>query len=104
MVAQVSAPDDRALREMGDAIRDRLGSGVILLATEIDGQARFIVTVDASLTTRGVHAGKIAQAVGERLGGKGGGRPDSAQGGGKDPGQLRAALDHAREVIASQLG
>ena len=104
MIAQVSVPDDKALREMGDAIRGRIGSGVILLATEIEGQARFIVTADASLTARGVHAGKIAQAVGERLGGKGGGRPDSAQGGGKDPGQLRAALDHAREVIASQLG
>ena len=104
VIAQVSVPDDKALREMGDAIRDRIGSGVILLATEIEGQARFIVTADASLTARGVHAGKIAQAVGERLGGKGGGRPDSAQGGGKDPGQLRAALDHAREVIASQLG
>jgi alanyl-tRNA synthetase len=104
VIATVTVPDDKALREMGDAIRDRMGSGVILLATEIEGQARFIVTADTSLTARGVHAGKIAQAVGERLAGKGGGRPDSAQGGGKDPGQLRAALDHAREVIAGQLG
>ena len=90
--------------EMGDAVRSRLGSGVVLLASAADGQARFIVTVDEALTKRGLHAGKIAATVGARLGGKGGGRPDSAQGGGKETGALRDALAAAREVIASQVG
>jgi alanyl-tRNA synthetase len=103
VAAVVSAPDDRALREMGDAVRQRLGSGVILLGAAIGGQARFIVTVDETLVKRGLNAGRIAQAVGERLGGKGGGRPDSAQGGGKAVDGLPAALAAAREVVASQV-
>ena len=99
----VSAKDDKVLREIGDQVRSRLGSGVVLLAAESDGQARFIVTIDETLTKRGLHAGKIAAAVGERLGGRGGGRPDSAQGGGKEPGSLAAAIEYARELIANQL-
>jgi alanyl-tRNA synthetase len=104
VAATVSVPDDRGLRDLSDAIRSRLGSGVVLLAAEVDGQARFIVTADEALTRRGVHAGKIAQAVGERLGGKGGGRPDSAQGGGRDVRQLAAAVSSVSEVVAAQVG
>ncbi len=100
VAAVVSAPDDRALREMSDAIRSRLGSGVILLATETGGQAQFIVTIDDTLTKRGLHAGKIAGIVGERLGGRGGGRPDSAQGGSKDARNLRETIAEARSLIA----
>ncbi|HEX9056599.1 MAG TPA: alanine--tRNA ligase [Ktedonobacterales bacterium] len=99
----VSVPDDRALRELGDAVRTRLGSGVIVLATELNGQARFIVTADEALVKRGVHAGKIAQTVGERLGGKGGGRPESAQGGGRAADQLAEAIATAPETVAAQL-
>src|SRR5258706_2905480 len=77
---------------MGDAVRTRLNSGVIVLAANLDGQARFIVTVDEALTKRGIHAGTIAREVGERLGGKGGGRPDSAQGGSKEPDRLAGVL------------
>ncbi len=105
LVAAVVAPrDEKALREMGDAVRSRLGSGVIVLATENDGQARFIVTADEATTRRGLHAGKIASALGERIGGKGGGRPDSAQGGGKDPGRLQEAVATIPGVIQAMLG
>ncbi len=104
VAAVVSVPDDRALRDLGDAIRARLGSGVIALGAELDGQARFVVTADEALVRRGVHAGKIAQAVGERLGGRGGGRPESAQGGGREVAHLQEAVARAREVIAAQIG
>jgi alanyl-tRNA synthetase len=104
VAAAVTVPDERALRDLADAIRGRLGSGVILLAAELDGQARFMVTVDEALTGRGVHGGKIAQAVGERLGGRGGGRPESAQGGGREVGRLGEAVASVREVVARQLG
>jgi alanyl-tRNA synthetase len=104
VAAAVSVPDERALRDMADAVRSRLGSGVVLLAAELDGQARFIVTADEALTKRGVHAGKIAQAVGERLGGRGGGRPESAQGGGREVGLLQEAVASVPEVVAAQLG
>jgi alanyl-tRNA synthetase len=103
VAAVVSVPDDRTLREMGDAIRARLISGVIVLAAEIDGQVRFIVTADEALVKRGLHAGAIARAVGERLGGKGGGRPDSAQGGGKDTGRLQMAVATVPEIVAGAL-
>jgi alanyl-tRNA synthetase len=98
-----SVPDDRALRELGDAVRGRLGSGVIVLAAVIDDQARFIVTVDEPLAQR-VQAGTIARAVGERLGGQGGGRSTSAQGGSKETAGLQATIAGAPEVVASLLG
>jgi alanyl-tRNA synthetase len=101
VAAAVSAPDERALREMGDAVRTRLNSGVIVLAANLDGQARFIVTVDEALTKRGIHAGTIAREVGERLGGKGGGRPDSAQGGSKDPDRLAGVLAGVPEIVGT---
>ncbi len=100
VAAVVSAPDTQALQEMSDAIRNRLGSGVILLAREGDGQAQFIVTIDDALTKRGLHAGKIAAVVGERLGGRGGVRPDSAQGGSKDVRNLRSTIAEARALLA----
>ena len=103
VAAVVSVADDRALREMGDAIRSRLGSGVIVLATQIDGQARFVVTVDEPLTRRGLHAGTIARMVGERLGGKGGGRPDSAQGGSKEAANLQSTIATIPEVVGNLL-
>jgi alanyl-tRNA synthetase len=103
VAAVVTVGDDRALREMGDAIRSRLGSGVIALGTELDGQARFIVTVDEPLTKRGLHAGNIARTLGERLGGKGGGRPDSAQGGSRDASGLQAELNAVSDLVAAAL-
>src|SRR5579859_3717310 len=104
VAAVVQVGDDRALREMGDAIRGRLGSGVIALAAEVDGQARFIVTVDEALVKRGLHAGNIARMLGERLGGKGGGRPDSAQGGSKEARNLSAALAAVPDLVAAMVG
>jgi alanyl-tRNA synthetase len=104
VAAQVSVADDQALRDLGDAIRGRLGSGVILLATDLGGQARFIVTADPDLIRVGIHAGQIARAVGQRLGGSGGGRPESAQGGGPQLDQVPEALRIALETVAAQLG
>jgi alanyl-tRNA synthetase len=90
----VTVPDEKVLREMGDMVRTRLSSpGVVVLASSYDERVGIQVSVDPALTKRGLHAGKIASVVGERLGGKGGGRPDSAQGGGKNKAELGAALD-----------
>ncbi len=94
VAASVDAPDDKVLREMGDMIRARLSpSGVVVLASNFADRVGIQVNVDATLTKRGLNAGKIAGMVGERLGGKGGGRPELAQGGGKNKAALGAALD-----------
>jgi alanyl-tRNA synthetase len=90
----VHAPDDKVLREMGDMVRSKLSKpGVVVLASVLQERVAIQVSIDTALTKRGLHAGKIAALVGERLGGKGGGRPESAQGGGKNKAELGAALD-----------
>ena len=77
------------------------GVRLIALAADLDGQARFIVTVDEALVKRGLHAGNLARMLGERLGGKGGGRPDSAQGGSKEANRLSAALAAIEEALVA---
>jgi alanyl-tRNA synthetase len=103
VAAEVSASDDKTLREMGDQIRSRLGSGVVILAAALENRVAFIVSVTPDLTKKGLNAGKIAAAVGERLGGKGGGRPDSGQGGGKDRDHLPDALAAVSDIVQTHL-
>jgi alanyl-tRNA synthetase len=87
-------PDDKVLREMGDMVRNKLNRpAVVVLASTFGDRVSFQVSVSPELTKRGLRAGTIASIVGERLGGKGGGRPESAQGGGRNKAELGAALD-----------
>ncbi|HCI82109.1 MAG TPA: alanine--tRNA ligase [Ktedonobacter sp.] len=89
----VDAPDDKVLREMGDIVRSQLRQpGVVVLANDMGERIGIQVNVDAALTKKGLHAGKLASVVGTALGGKGGGRPESAQGGGKNKTSLDEAL------------
>jgi alanyl-tRNA synthetase len=80
------------LREMSDWFRDRLGSGVVVLATVLEGKPSLIATVTEDLTKRGLHAGKLVKEVAQVVGGGGGGRPTMAQAGGKDASRLKEAL------------
>lgn len=100
----VKVPDDKILREMGEMVRSKLASpGVVVLASSFDDRIGLQVNVDVALTKRGLHAGKIASAVGERLGGKGGGRPESAQGGGRNMAELGAALKMVTALVKGHL-
>jgi alanyl-tRNA synthetase len=99
-----SVVDEEALRELSDTVRAKIGPGVVALVRAVGDQARFIVMVDPALTARGVDARRIAAEVGARLGGKGGGRPDLAQGGGKSLDAAPEALRVVAELVASQLG
>jgi alanyl-tRNA synthetase len=100
VAATVDAPDDKVFREMGDMVLAKIGRpGVVVLAGLLDERVSLQVSVSAELTKRGLHAGKIAGTVGQKLGGKGGGRPESAQGGGKDKAQLGAALDLVAKFV-----
>jgi alanyl-tRNA synthetase len=99
--ARVDGLDSEGLRAVADTIRDRLGSGVVLVGGVADTKVSLVAAVTKDLTKR-YHAGKLIQAVAQVVGGGGGGRPDLAQAGGKDPARLDEALDLVYELIAGR--
>ena len=90
------------LRTLVDQLRDKIGSGVVVLGSATNGSVSLIVGVTKDLTGR-VQAGKVIGPVAQKIGGKGGGRPDLAEAGGKDAAALDAALDGAYAVVESLL-
>jgi alanyl-tRNA synthetase len=90
------------LRTLVDQLRDKVGSGVVVLGSATNGNVALIVGVTKDLTSR-VEAGKVIGRVAQKVGGKGGGRPDLAEAGGKDPGALDAALEEAYGIVDSLL-
>jgi alanyl-tRNA synthetase len=90
------------MRTLVDQLRDKLGSGVVVLGSASNGNVALIVGVTKDLTSR-IQAGKVIGPVAEKVGGKGGGRPDLAEAGGKDPGALDSALAAAYGVVESML-
>ncbi|MBI5647145.1 MAG: alanine--tRNA ligase [Ignavibacteriae bacterium] len=100
VVARVEAGDAEQLKSLGDALREKLGSGAGVLAAVIDGKVALVCAVtDDIIRDRGVKAGTVVGALAKRLGGGGGGRPHLATAGGKDVAQLDAALAAARDII-----
>jgi alanyl-tRNA synthetase len=92
LAARLDGADAKSLRETLDQLKDKLGSGVIVLATESDGKVSLIAGVTKDLTGR-FKAGDLIREVASRVGGKGGGRPDMAQAGGNEPAGIPAALE-----------
>jgi alanyl-tRNA synthetase len=99
----VAAVDATVMRQMTDWFRNQLGSGVVVLGAGIDGKPQLVAAVTDDLVARGVHAGKLVQAVAKRLGGGGGGRPNLAQAGGVDLAGLPAALADVPGLVIAQL-
>ncbi|PFO03615.1 alanine--tRNA ligase [Bacillus sp. AFS076308] len=99
--AKVQAADMNNLRNMADDLKQKLGSAVIVLGSAHDGKVNLIAAVTKDLIERGYHAGKLIKEVASRCGGGGGGRPDMAQAGGKDPEKLDAALQFVDEWVKS---
>jgi alanyl-tRNA synthetase len=91
------------MRTLVDQLRDKLGSGVVVLGSASNGNVALIVGVTKDLTSK-IQAGKVIGPVAQKVGGKGGGRPDLAEAGGKDPGALDAALGEAYGVVETLLG
>jgi alanyl-tRNA synthetase len=91
--------DGEALRQVVDTIRDRLGSGVVCVGSAVDGKVSLVAAVTRDLTKR-LQAGRIVQEIAKVVGGGGGGRPDLAQAGGKDPAKLDQALALVYEIVA----
>jgi alanyl-tRNA synthetase len=91
------------MRTLVDQLRDKVGSGVVVLGSATNGNVSLIAGVTKDLTNR-IQAGKVVGAVAQKVGGKGGGRPDLAEAGGKDPGALDDALADVYSVVESLLG
>ena len=83
---------------MADQLKDKLGSGIVILAGANDGNVNLVASVSKELTKR-FHAGNIVKELAGMVGGGGGGRPDFAQAGGKEPEKISAALRRAEEII-----
>ena len=95
--------DMNALRTLGDDLKDKIGSGVIILASDMGGKVNLIVTATDDAVKAGAHAGKIIKEAAALVGGGGGGRPNMAQAGGKNPAGIKAALEKAVEIAKEQL-
>ncbi|MBH77944.1 MAG: alanine--tRNA ligase [Dehalococcoidia bacterium] len=92
VVARVQATSREALKELADDLRRRLSPSLLVLAAVVDDRPAFVVAATADLVDAGVHAGNIVREVAKVAGGGGGGRPDLAEAGARDPGNIDAAL------------
>ena len=104
LVTAVPSSDMNELRTLGDSLRDKLGDAAVLLISEKDGRVSIASSATDNAVKCGVHAGNLIREVASKVGGGGGGRPNSAQAGGKDPSGIPAALETAMEVLKKQLG
>jgi alanyl-tRNA synthetase len=98
LAAQVDGVDRETLRNLSDSLRQKIGSGVIVLATAEDGKVALITAVTKDLTPK-LHAGKIVQELAKLVGGSGGGRPDLAEAGGKDTSGIEKAIDQVYPLL-----
>ncbi|MCM2676563.1 alanine--tRNA ligase [Alkalicoccobacillus plakortidis] len=101
LAKKVNARDMDALRAILDKLKQDTESGIIVLGAETDGKVSIVAGVTKDLIEQGFHAGKIVKEVASRCGGGGGGRPDMAQAGGKNPAQLDEALQFVPEYVKS---
>ena len=103
----ISRQDDldlEGLRNLGDRLRDRLESGLIVLGTSKNSKVNFVVMATKDMVKKGIHSGSLIAQIAKITGGGGGGRPDMAQAGGKDPSLVNQALEKAKELILQQIG
>ena len=100
-VRNIPASSVDAMRRTGDHMRDRLGSGVVVLGSVVEERPVIIVMTTPDLAGGVVHAGNIAKGISSTIGGGGGGRADSAQAGARDPSRIDEALKNARSVVES---
>ncbi len=99
VAASVELADPEALRNLADAVRDKLGSGIVLLGSKAEEKVLFVATVSRDLVKQGFNAGSIVREAAKVAGGGGGGRPDMAQAGGRDVSKLEAAIEAGVDVV-----
>ena len=99
----VSGVEINELRNLGDKLKNDVDGGVIVLASDVDGKVNLLCMAGDTALKAGAHAGNIINEIAELVGGGGGGRPNIAQAGGKNPTGIKDALQKVREVLKSQL-
>ena len=103
LAAKVSGVDMNGLRDLGDQLKAKLGEGVVVLASDLDGKVNLIAMATDGAQTDGAHAGNLIKGIAGLVGGGGGGRPNMAQAGGKNPAGIDAAIAEAAKVLEGQL-
>jgi alanyl-tRNA synthetase len=98
-ILDIGSSDANTIRDISDKIRDKNPDSVIVIAAENDGKVLLVASVSKDLVLKGVHAGNIIKQTAQIVGGGGGGRPDFAQAGGKNPLKIEEALGKAKEII-----
>jgi alanyl-tRNA synthetase len=104
VVGEMPAAPEEALRTQVDRLRQKAGSAVVVIGWADDGKVGLMAAATDDLVKKGAHAGKLVQEAAKVVGGKGGGRPNLAQAGGKEPAKLAEALEIARQLAGQQLG
>ncbi len=103
LAAELQGIDMNGLRDLGDQMKEKLEEGVVVLASANDGRVNLMVTATDGAMKQGAHAGNLVKAIAGCIGGGGGGRPNMAQAGGKNPAGIADALAKAAEVLREQL-
>ncbi len=103
LAASVPGVDMNGLRELGDQWKEKLSQGVVVLASECGGKVNLIAMATEAAMKQGAHAGNLIKAIAAKVGGGGGGRPNMAQAGGKNPAGIPDAIAAVSEVLAGQL-
>ncbi|NLK01260.1 MAG: alanine--tRNA ligase [Clostridia bacterium] len=103
LARDVEVNDMEVLRSMADMLKDKIGTGVVLLGASPGDKTIFAAMATKDAVSRGVHAGKLVGEVAKITNGGGGGRPDMAQAGGKDPSKLKEAVDAVAEILERQI-
>ena len=91
------------LRDLGDQLKAKLGEGVVVLISELEGKVSMVSMATDAAMKKGAHAGNLIKGIAAKVGGGGGGRPNMAQAGGKNPAGIEDAISQAEEVLKDQL-
>ena len=103
LATSVSGVDMNGLRDLGDQLKDKLADGVVVLASEKEGKVNLIAMATDSAQKAGAHAGNLIKAIAAKVGGGGGGRPNMAQAGGKNPAGIPDAIEEAKSALEGML-
>ena len=103
LATKVSGVEMNGLRDLGDQLKEKLGDGVVVLISDKDGKVNMIAMATDGAMSKGAHAGNLIKGIAALVGGGGGGRPNMAQAGGKNPAGIDAAIAAVEEVLAGQL-